>query len=135
MSEPISFFFFSSRRRHTRFDCDWSSDVCSSDLRRAHRRSECRLEGKIAVGDLLHADGVPRRRRQGEPAQSREVPAPSRSARELTATRSLRMLYRGAVDSLVLAAALLFCLAPASAEPRFSFATTPGKLPKDVVPK
>src|SRR2546430_4042438 len=26
-------FFFSSRRRHTRFDCDWSSDVCSSDLR------------------------------------------------------------------------------------------------------
>src|SRR2546430_12596026 len=27
-------FFFSSRRRHTRFDCDWSSDVCSSDLAR-----------------------------------------------------------------------------------------------------
>src|SRR5438270_8665553 len=27
-------FFFSSRRRHTRFDCDWSSDVCSSDLQR-----------------------------------------------------------------------------------------------------
>src|SRR2546430_7269972 len=25
-------FFFSSRRRHARFDCDWSSDVCSSDL-------------------------------------------------------------------------------------------------------
>src|SRR3990167_1044104 len=24
--------FFSRRRRHTRFDCDWSSDVCSSDL-------------------------------------------------------------------------------------------------------
>src|SRR2546430_11304680 len=31
-------FFFSSRRRHTRFDCDWSSDVCSSDLRRIIRR-------------------------------------------------------------------------------------------------
>src|SRR5690242_20384312 len=27
-------FFFSSRRRHTRLTCDWSSDVCSSDLRR-----------------------------------------------------------------------------------------------------
>src|SRR5260370_1581654 len=26
------YFFFSSRRRHTRFKCDWSSDVCSSDL-------------------------------------------------------------------------------------------------------
>src|SRR2546427_106303 len=30
-----NFFFFSSRRRHTRFDCDWSSDVCSSDLLQA----------------------------------------------------------------------------------------------------
>src|SRR5438034_11452565 len=28
------FFFFSSRRRHTRSLCDWSSDVCSSDLNR-----------------------------------------------------------------------------------------------------
>src|SRR6266481_1221713 len=27
-----SFFFFSSRRRYTRWNCDWSSDVCSSDL-------------------------------------------------------------------------------------------------------
>src|SRR5436190_18192722 len=26
-------FFFSSRRRHTRSLCDWSSDVCSSDLK------------------------------------------------------------------------------------------------------
>src|SRR2546430_5221935 len=32
-SRMFFFFFFSSRRRHTRFDCDWSSDVCSSDLR------------------------------------------------------------------------------------------------------
>src|SRR2546427_5946304 len=32
MSSLLIFFFFSSRRRHTRFDCDWSSDVCSSDL-------------------------------------------------------------------------------------------------------
>src|SRR5438309_11602768 len=28
----VFFFFFSSRRRHTRWNCDWSSDVCSSDL-------------------------------------------------------------------------------------------------------
>src|SRR5690606_17534048 len=28
----LIFFFFSSRRRHTRFSRDWSSDVCSSDL-------------------------------------------------------------------------------------------------------
>src|SRR5688500_20362227 len=30
-------FFFSSRRRHTRLQGDWSSDVCSSDLRHHHR--------------------------------------------------------------------------------------------------
>src|SRR2546426_5817209 len=32
MSYLLSFFFFSSRRRHTRLQGDWSSDVCSSDL-------------------------------------------------------------------------------------------------------
>src|SRR5690242_9706916 len=32
VSIPIAIFFFSSRRRHTRLTCDWSSDVCSSDL-------------------------------------------------------------------------------------------------------
>src|SRR5690606_41024865 len=33
------FFFFSSRRRHTRFSRDWSSDVCSSDLASRTARS------------------------------------------------------------------------------------------------
>src|SRR6267143_2471040 len=32
MQRRVFFFFFSSRRRHTRWNCDWSSDVCSSDL-------------------------------------------------------------------------------------------------------
>src|SRR6267142_4318914 len=32
-------FFFSSRRRHTRLTCDWSSDVCSSDLEERADRS------------------------------------------------------------------------------------------------
>src|SRR5947209_16284186 len=35
------FFFFSSRRRHTRYWRDWSSDVCSSDLRSVARTSSC----------------------------------------------------------------------------------------------
>src|SRR5256886_3947296 len=41
-SRPRSI-FFSSRRRHTRFDCDWSSDVCSSDLP-CHRTKASRCE-------------------------------------------------------------------------------------------
>src|SRR5688572_30882872 len=38
--EHLEIFFFSSRRRHTRFHCDWSSDVCSSDLDLFNRRLE-----------------------------------------------------------------------------------------------
>src|SRR5947199_6136067 len=41
----IIFFFFSSRRRHTRCLSDWSSDVCSSDLRRGH--ASCRPESGL----------------------------------------------------------------------------------------
>src|SRR5256886_9702757 len=40
------FFFFSSRRRHTRFDCDWSSDVCSSDL-------------SVRISHIFELNGVP----------------------------------------------------------------------------
>src|SRR5260370_20507596 len=43
----VVFFFFSSRRRHTRFKCDWSSDVCSSDL------SDDRTESRAIVRDIL----------------------------------------------------------------------------------
>src|SRR5205807_3434001 len=55
------FFFFSSRRRHTRLQGDWSSDVCSSDLRgesggflgQAILRTAC-----ATVGDFDHVDGA-----------------------------------------------------------------------------
>src|SRR5256885_17189752 len=55
-------FFFSSRRRHTRLQGDWSSDVCSSDLAvhqvlRARRGDEAgdvvRLGQSLAVQDIL----------------------------------------------------------------------------------
>src|SRR5690606_40836493 len=36
----IILFFFSSRRRHTRFSRDWSSDVCSSDLQHGDQGGE-----------------------------------------------------------------------------------------------
>src|SRR5438445_11082092 len=45
------FFFFSSRRRHTRYWRDWSSDVCSSDLRRTARcRATCTSTATSANG-------------------------------------------------------------------------------------
>src|SRR5438105_2770895 len=65
-------FFFSSRRRHTRSTRDWSSDVCSSDLAKAHAiwsydggvffetdgslpNSVCfRIEGRMSSGDFFN---------------------------------------------------------------------------------
>src|SRR5690606_39547575 len=44
----LSFFFFSSRSRHTRFSRDWSSDVCSSDLVDIHV-----IQSRIANPDYL----------------------------------------------------------------------------------
>src|SRR5207237_4948143 len=44
--------FFSRRRRHTRFKCDWSSDVCSSDLPRSEiLRESGRLLARFPNGD------------------------------------------------------------------------------------
>src|SRR5260370_14277984 len=55
-------FFFSSRRRHTRFKCDWSSDVCSSDLIVSHdgidHGAQKRHEGLDAIGFLASAEGL-----------------------------------------------------------------------------
>src|SRR2546427_6643281 len=48
-------FFFSSRRRHTRFDCDWSSDVCSSDLAVELRNAELFT---ASHGEVLRRHGV-----------------------------------------------------------------------------
>ena len=45
-------FFFSSRRRHTRLQGDWSSDVCSSDL---HPVLPIRRRSLIAAQELLCA--------------------------------------------------------------------------------
>src|SRR5688500_19202108 len=40
----MGWFFFSSRRRHTRLQGDWSSDVCSSDLGERPRRGRAETE-------------------------------------------------------------------------------------------
>src|SRR5690606_39410882 len=72
----FSFFFFSSRRRHTRFSRDWSSDVCSSDLRQdlpdelaqelGLARDAIVILGDVTLGLLprqLERDREPRERR------------------------------------------------------------------------
>src|SRR6266480_5967915 len=93
-----SVFFFSSRRRHTRLTCDWSSDVCSSDLGRGSTvRSSargpsmstrpavclrCDWEGDGLVGAPCPSCGVglyvwPRRAHGGGGATSLRGPVPT----------------------------------------------------------
>src|SRR5215469_17129004 len=58
----LSFFFFSSRRRHTRSLRDWSSDVCSSDLL-AMIQDMARLDTShddIAIVINMDGQGAPR---------------------------------------------------------------------------
>src|SRR5256885_7094652 len=57
------FFFFASRRRHTRLQGDWSSDVCSSDLQVLSRRTKNNpvLIGDPGVGKTAIAEGLAQR--------------------------------------------------------------------------
>src|SRR2546426_10312232 len=48
------YFFFSSRRRHTRLQGDWSSDVCSSDLNNDRQRTR----GKKRLYQAANAFGI-----------------------------------------------------------------------------
>src|SRR5438132_10467424 len=57
------YFFFSSRRRHTRSLCDWSSDVCSSDLGKKNRH----IRGQPAPTDI---DVVPHLMRKDESSKA-----------------------------------------------------------------
>src|SRR5437588_487819 len=55
----LCLFFFSSRRRHTRSLCDWSSDVCSSDLCLRHQIPVVPIAGPSALLASLSASGMP----------------------------------------------------------------------------
>src|SRR5260370_26556593 len=72
------FFFFSSRRRHTRFKCDWSSDVCSSDLASAScmQEADASIDAAQATAMLREAGqtGRSEERRVGKECRSRWSP-------------------------------------------------------------
>src|SRR5260221_2916539 len=53
MPVNVSLFFFSSRRRHSISLCDWSSDVCSSDLQSLSREQALRTSFNQQKGETL----------------------------------------------------------------------------------
>src|SRR5689334_25441639 len=65
--------FFSSRRRHTSWNCDWSSDVCSSDLCTLLKVSERGTDTLTLKDEKLNPHWAPRIKRDLE---QRRLPAP-----------------------------------------------------------
>src|SRR5436309_11270713 len=59
-NKPYSkiFFFFSSRRRHTRFSRDWSSDVCSSDLAHSFGRKHVGPGDEVVITWMEHHSNI-----------------------------------------------------------------------------
>src|SRR5579862_10064699 len=92
-----SFFFFSSRRRHTSWNCDWSSDVCSSDLRdgivqggRIHVEAGGHVDARLPPGSAAgerREEGAARRRPQSAGIHRRDSRA-ARTAGDLPARRT-----------------------------------------------
>src|SRR2546430_1187985 len=101
----VFFFFFSSRRRHTRFDCDWSSDGCSSDPGGGGGLGGRGLQ-REPRGELLSAPGGRRRararvrrvRRSGGAAGPLGGARPGRVASSREGGASVRLAPRAARD-------------------------------------
>src|SRR5690606_39340504 len=78
----VHLLFFSSRRRHTRFSRDWSSDVCSSDLHHlAAQNLSNRAIGRrlgmhhTTVGRILRTTRAPERTTPEQPERTTPAPA------------------------------------------------------------
>src|SRR5216683_3225089 len=73
---PFDFFFFSSRRRHTRSDREWSSDVCSSDLPTTPDQTPLHARASPPVHNHYSSYASPRseERRVGKECRSRWSP-------------------------------------------------------------
>src|SRR5436190_23774659 len=73
MAMLLFLFFFSSRRRHTRSLCDWSSDVCSSDLNfrdsSQQHRVALRLPPGVTAEPAVLEGSVPPRSRLSFPVK------------------------------------------------------------------
>src|SRR6476620_4905551 len=131
------FFFFSSRRRHTRYWRDWSSDVCSSDLLRepmgrrevVERHDRCEAAGEASVDDRLvvrerflgelpfdrldarplHGEAIGVEVHPGDEVEVRlpQLPPVRRLARRLTADRGRHVLEEPRVARDVVALVLV----------------------------
>src|SRR5688500_20323191 len=85
-------FFFSSRRRHTRLQGDWSSDVCSSDLAVVERQVAVlpdleRAQAFLEAEDLRRVDRRSEERRVGKECRAVRAPSHKKMKEESTTNR------------------------------------------------
>src|SRR6267142_3745508 len=98
----LFFFFFSSRRRHTRLTCDWSSDVCSSDLERRASATRRGSRGSGRSSDRARRRAGSEERRVGKECRSRWSPYHYKKKRTMSyllgaldgITRQYRKMYQ-----------------------------------------
>src|SRR6266478_8854382 len=88
------FFFFSSRRRHTRFDCDWSSDVCSSDLDAVSEPHRADRDGEQDEPQGQESRAISEERRVGKECRSRWSPYHKKKKKERTQDDSIALSPR-----------------------------------------
>src|SRR5207237_10403956 len=81
------YFFFSSRRRHTRFKCDWSSDVCSSDVEGRNCGKRFRLDD-LPKGEELAAAW------RAKKLDLSGVPCPNCGERKLADPRQFNLMFK-----------------------------------------
>src|SRR5690606_39807841 len=90
-------FFFSSRRRHTRFSRDWSSDVCSSDLRKSVTADIDKQTANVATRTQMLYLVTPRLR--GERSEERRVGKECRSRWQPDVCRQINECENSCSDS------------------------------------
>src|SRR5438132_11417835 len=92
----MQLFFFSSRRRHTRSLCDWSSDVCSSDLEMMNMPGV--LHGDVQVLAKIVATQRSEERRVGKECRA-QAPAEGQNENSLPDRQWRRERRRVARDA------------------------------------
>src|SRR5437879_11855381 len=85
-------FFFSSRRRHTRYIDDWSSDVCSSDLD-IQARVTAAIQSGTGPDIMMGIGNRSEERRVGKECRSRWSPETEKKKMGTTITRELGHKY------------------------------------------
>src|SRR5437879_11407062 len=113
------FFFFSSRRRHTRYIGDWSSDVCSSDLFVSLRRLRSRRQAEVFPARIGLRTNRQRNQNREHHEQRLGRPVRKKNFQKQTSHEVLLLASRGRAKIYPAPRTVLMCSVPPSVSPSF----------------